>query len=365
MKSIAIFNNKGGVGKTTLTYHVACALAEMGHKTLLIDLDPQSNLTLYGLSEEDLHDIWEKEETFIDDFDTSRKNMSPNEFKELVKGPRSIHFILKPTEEGTGDIDQLPNPVNVRRNLGLIPGRLTIHTYEDKIASRWSDTFMGEPLALRTISRIRKVCNDYASQGYEIILIDTSPSLGILNKVIISTADGFVIPCMPDMFSLYGIRNIGKSLKKWKREFDMMRQLLSDQKREFLSAELVRFLGFTIFNARKYTSRKNEWDLAQAHYNYAQKIPQTITDFLPKETYEHIPSELRDKPIGGTAVMHSHSTLPAMAQKYRCPIWEVPDQNLDAEDKPTISGNQSQYRATKEKYHLFATELLERMTFLD
>ena len=47
MKSIAVFNNKGGVGKTTLTYHLGCALAELGHKTLLVDLDPQSNLTLF------------------------------------------------------------------------------------------------------------------------------------------------------------------------------------------------------------------------------------------------------------------------------------------------------------------------------
>mgnify|MGYP000583774829 CR=1 FL=1 len=57
MKIISVFNNKGGVGKSTLTYHLGAALSEKGKKVLLIDLDPQSNLTLYGLSEERLEKI--------------------------------------------------------------------------------------------------------------------------------------------------------------------------------------------------------------------------------------------------------------------------------------------------------------------
>src|SRR5580693_3753786 len=85
MKSISIFNNKGGVGKTTLTYHAAYALAELGHKTLLIDLDPQSNLTLFGLSEEQLHDVWLAEDDFIDDFDRARRDLSASELTKLVR----------------------------------------------------------------------------------------------------------------------------------------------------------------------------------------------------------------------------------------------------------------------------------------
>ena len=52
MKLLTIFNNKGGVGKTTLLYHLACALTELGKKVLLIDLDSQCNLTLYGIDVE-------------------------------------------------------------------------------------------------------------------------------------------------------------------------------------------------------------------------------------------------------------------------------------------------------------------------
>ena len=64
MKLMTIFNNKGGVGKTTLLYHLANVLAEMGKKVLLIDLDPQCNLSLYGIEIEHLHEIWSKEDIF-------------------------------------------------------------------------------------------------------------------------------------------------------------------------------------------------------------------------------------------------------------------------------------------------------------
>ena len=86
---------------------------------------------------------------------------------------------------------------------------------------------------------------------YDFVIIDTSPSLGALNKLIISTVDGFLIPALPDMFSLYGIRNIGNSLKQWKKEFSTIYTLISDDKRKKFPPKFVRFLGYTIYNAKK------------------------------------------------------------------------------------------------------------------
>jgi cellulose biosynthesis protein BcsQ len=363
MKTLAVFNNKGGVGKTTLTYHTACAFAELGRKTLLIDLDPQSNLTLFGLTVEGLHKVWEKEEVFIDDFGRSRKEISKAKFQNILSANRSIHFLLKPSEDGTAELPELAQPVPLLPNLDLIPGRLTIHMFENKIASRWSDIYSGDPLAIRTVSEIRRICEAYANtKGYEFILIDTSPSLGILNKVIISTADAFMIPCMPDMFSLYGIKNIGKALDIWKKDFDTIQYLLSDEKRKYLPNNFVQFIGYTIFNAKKYSGTKNRWNLAQAHYNYADQIPKTIMELISPELRSSLSDDILTQPIGEMAVMHSHSTLPNMAQKYRQPIWGVPayDQ-LASEDKTTISGNRSKYEATKPAYLEFAADLLKRL----
>ena len=366
MKIISVFNNKGGVGKTTLTYHLACALAEMGKKILLMDFDPQCNLTIYGLETEKLHHIWEEEDDFIDDFSAKRGEITTAEFESFNHNTRTVHYLLKPVEDGTGDLEFLPPPLKISNNLDMIPGRLTLHMYENRIAERWNGLYSRDPLSIRTITQIRTIATKYAEQNsYDFVIIDTSPSLGALNKVIISTVDGFLIPCFPDMFSLYGIRNIGNSLIKWKKEFDTIYSLISGAKRSTFPDTFVKFLGFTIYNAKKYTNGR-PWNLAQAADNYAQKIPETIKEYIVDDVRQHLTEEMINKPIGELAVMHSHNTLPSMAQKYRNPIWRVPDlANLESEDVSTIRGNQQIYRDKSQNYKEFACDLLQRISCLD
>jgi len=366
MKIISLFNNKGGVGKSTLAFHLSNILAEMGHKTLMIDLDPQCNLTICGMDEEALHTIWAKEDEFIEDFDSSVKKMPQGEYDTFLKDPRTIHFLLKPTEDGQGELPFNPPPVHLRNNLDLIPGRLTIHTYESKISERWSGAYLGESLSIRTVTNIRTIAEDYARiHNYEFVIIDTSPSLGALNKIIISTVDGFLIPALPDMFSMYGIRNIGSALKQWSKEFKTIYSLISDDKRKKFPENFVRFIGYTIYNAKKYTGA-TPWDLALAHYNYAQQIPQTIQQFISSEIRSHLSEEQANTPIGLKAVMHSHNTLPNMAQKYKRPIWQIPNlNNLEITDRPTIMGNRGIYEETRNRYIEFANSFLERMDTLN
>lgn len=367
MKSISVFNNKGGVGKTTLTFHLAHALAEMGKRTLIIDLDPQCNLTILGMEEENLHKIWVDEDNFIEDFQSARDKISGNDFDELTSSVRSIHFLLKPTEDGASEIGKLSPPHPLAPNLDLIPGRLTMHLFEDKISGRWSDVYQSDPLAIRTVTKIRELAESYAKQhGYDVVIMDTSPSLGALNKVIISTTDGFLIPCMPDMFSLYGVRNIGNALTVWKKQFDTIYHLLSDEKRKYFPAKFVRLLGFTIYNAKKYSGENKPWNLATAHYNYAMQIPAAIMRFIRPEIRDHLTEELLSHPVGETSIMHTHNTMPGMAQKYHLPMWLVPScQNLEKLDAMTILGNRAIYEGTREKYKQFATDLLTRINYLD
>jgi cellulose biosynthesis protein BcsQ len=364
LQSISIFNNKGGVGKTTLTFHLAHALAELGKKTLVVDLDPQCNLTIFALNEETIWKTWSAEDEYIDDFNSSRDRAT--DFAKMLAEPRSVHFILKPTEDGTAELPSLPPPFVLTDNLHLLPGRLTVHLYEDKIASRWSDVYQGDPLAIRTVTRPRSIAEEYARlYGYDVVIFDTSPSLGALNKAIISLVDGFVVPCNPDMFSLYGIRNIGNSLSIWKKQFETIFHLLSTEKRSIFPDDFVKFLGFTIYNARKYTGN-NDWDLATAHYNYAQQIPSTIQNYIKSDIRAHLTKKQLSTPIGEAAVMHSHSTLPSMAQKYHLPIWRVPSSpNLEGSDKSTVSGNRALYEGTRAKYHQFAQDVLIRLSTLD
>ncbi len=352
-----MFNNKGGVGKSTLTFHLGHALATLGHRVLLVDFDPQCNLTLYCLSTDEIHDMWKAEDAFIDGFESAKGKLTSAEFEEVNKSPRTVHYLLKPVEEGTAALPSDPPPTNVAENLDLLPGRLTLHQYEAKIGSRWSEAYEGDPLALKTVAWPRTLIDRYIEQNaYDYVLVDTSPSLGALNKVVISSVDGFIVPCLPDMFSLYGIRNIGHALTEWERQFGIIFRNISDEQRRAFPAQLVRFVGFTIYNAKLYTGR-TPWNLARAHYNYALQIPATIAGYIPSSFVEHDVSS----PIGGQAVMHTHNTYPSHAQKYRMPMWDVPTQPLDPEDRNTVAGNRVRYEATLERYQAFARAVIGRL----
>lgn len=368
MKIISIFNNKGGVGKTTLTYHLAHILAEMGKKILILDLDPQCNISLYGMKEEELEKIWRNEDSIIDNgFGSTRPQMKDDDFNNLFNNIRTIHFMLKPVEEGISDFGELTPPFKMADNLDLIPGRLTLFMYENKISERWSGMFLGEPLSIRTVTKIRKLAELYSERkGYDFVITDTSPNLGMLNRVIISTADGFIIPCLPDMFSLYGIKNIGKALTQWQREFSTSRSIISEGKRKELPSNFVRFLGYTVYNAKKRSDSPNKWNLAKAHYNYAQQIPDAIKRYIDKEVRQHLSDEIVAKPIGDGAIMHTHNTFPNMAQKYKKPMWELPGYDgLDSKDKSTIAPNRNAYENTRIKYENFAKDFMERVAILD
>lgn len=363
-KIVTIFNNKGGVGKTTLTYHLAHALAEIGKKVLLVDLDPQCNLTIVSMGMDEIHDIWVNEDSFIEDFNAA-KILDTGHFTKITSKPRSVHFLLKPTEDGTADFEKLPPTVKIAKNLDLIPGRLTLHLYEAKVAERWSGIYQGDPLAIRTATRMRSLVQEYADMnGYEIIIFDTSPSLGALNRHLLSLADGFLVPCSPDLFSVYGIRNIGDALRIWRKQFESIFHFISDQKRANFPSKFVKFMGYTIYNAKKYTNYENSLNLAKAHQNYAEQIPNTIKNYIEGDNMIKFPL-VADESIGDNAIIHSHNTFPSMSQKYHLPMWKLPEHNkLEADDQRTIVGNQKRFKDTQQAYRQFAKDFLARTELL-
>ena len=363
MRSISVFNNKGGVGKTTLTYHLAHALGAMGHKVLLVDADPQCNLTIFALSNEVIENIWRAEDELVDGgVDAYREKYTKSDLRKLLSTSRTLHFCLMPTEDGTGEFPSLPPAHKLANNVDIVPGRLSLHNFEDKLASRWSDAFLGDSLALRTITRIRALTEEYAAKNnYEFVIVDTSPSLGILNKAIISTVDAFFVPAAPDLFSLYGIRNIGRSLNRWQAEFTTMKSLLSEQKKKLFPEKFVSFVGYTIYNAKRY-EKVTKWHLAKAHQLFADRLPGEIKNSISKALRAELSEEMLAVPIGGTSVMHTHNTYPSLAQNYHVPIWKVPTTPglLDEHDS-TVQGNKARFTATEAAYKKFAADLLKRV----
>lgn len=360
MKMIAVFHNKGGVGKSTLLFHTACALAEQGHKVLMMDLDPQSNLTLYGLDEVELQNIWEQEEEVIAEGFPLGMNTFNTVKSEMLDSPRTIHFLLKPVESGVDDYNVLPPTVEINENLHLIPGRITLSQFESVLADRWSISPDENVLAVRTITQFRTIATRYTEKyGYEYVFVDVSPSLGLLNRAIITSCDAFFMPATPDLFSMYGIRNIGQTLEKWKQSYQAIYRGVNPQLRSLFASDFVKFVGYTIYNAR---GRQDQpLGLAKAHRNFAERIPEEIDRWIPKEEISvDIRSEIKNS-IGGNAVWSSHNTYPAMAQKYKCPMWLIPGKELEESDKLTVNSNRTRFLATQKAYYTFANDLVDRI----
>jgi len=217
MKTIAFFNNKGGVGKTTLLYHLAWMYSEMGVRTVALDLDPQSNLTSMFLSEERLSELWENQN----------------------QGQTIVASVAPLLEEGTGDV-QLPFLEKVASNLALVPGDLGLARMEDELSAQWSRCLEGVAKAFRITAAFHRAVTLAAREfNADLALIDVGPNLGALNRCAVIAADHVAVPLVPDLFSLQGLRNLGPTLNKWragwKKRLEEAPSNLSDQ-----SADTVR-----------------------------------------------------------------------------------------------------------------------------
>lgn len=196
MKTVAFFNNKGGVGKTSLVYHLAWMYADLGLSVVAADLDPQANLTSMFLDETRLEELWAE--------DGER---------------RTVYGALRPLLAGTGDV--APPHVEVAApGLGLVVGDLKLSEAEDELSSRWPDCLDRKERAFRVLSalwRVLRLAADSVEAG--VVLVDVGPNLGAFNRAALVTADKVAIPLAPDLYSLQGLKNLGPTLRRWRSEW--------------------------------------------------------------------------------------------------------------------------------------------------
>lgn len=192
MKTVAFFNNKGGVGKTSLVYHLAWMFADHGVKTLAVDLDPQANLTAMFLDEDRLESLWPDDEH-----------------------PETVYGAIRPILRGTGDIAH-PHVEKITANLGLIAGDLGLSRFEDKLSEAWPRCQLRDESAFRTMTAFHRLVQRGADWGAEIVLIDVGPNLGAINRSALIASDQVCLPLAPDLFSLQGLKNLGPTLREWR-----------------------------------------------------------------------------------------------------------------------------------------------------
>lgn len=195
--TIGFFNNKGGVGKTSLAFHLGWMFCELGHKTLLVDLDPQSNLSAFALREERLEELWSAGK------DISRAIAPVLDGDSVVSQPHVENLA-----------DKGPSP-------GLLVGNPELSTREDEISQSWTNCLAGRKKAFRDVLVFAHLIAKGAEiHGAEYALVDVGPNMGAINRSALIACDFVVIPLSMDLFSLWGVKNVANRLKQWRKEWE-------------------------------------------------------------------------------------------------------------------------------------------------
>lgn len=237
MKSIGFFNNKGGVGKTTLICNLASSLAvNKKLKVLVIDADPQCNASAYLLPEEELEKIL------------------------LDNTHNSLDSFYEPIRRGQGYPIEIPTIVRSERfKVDLIIGDPKLSIREDLLATDWASTRNGESRGFQTTYAIKELLSRL--NHYDLVLVDMGPSLGALNRSVLLAVDYFLMPLSVDIFSLMAVGNIISSFDNWRQSLeDAIAKHYRDEGYNFKIANKditwdLKFLGYVMQQYKAKTKR--------------------------------------------------------------------------------------------------------------
>lgn len=325
---LTFFNNKGGVGKTSLVYHLSWILSEMGKKVVAIDLDPQANLTSAFLSEEKLEELWDTE--------------------LLLPPPNTIYRCVQPLTE-VGDIQE-PITQRIRSNLHLIPGDLALAGYEDFLSQEWPNSLGSGNLfrPFRILTAFWIVAQMAAEKHQaDFVLADVGPNLGAINRSALIGSDFVVIPLAADLFSLQGLRNLGPTLRRWRADWRKRVENWSSPSFALPEGKMLP-LGYLVQQHSERLSRP-----VKAYDKWAARIPSTYRDSIL--TNQSPITDMESDPFCLGRLKHYRSLVP-MAQEARKPIF-----NLTAAEGAIGSHSYAVQDARKD-FTVLAKRILDRMT---
>lgn len=289
MHKIAFFNNKGGVGKTTMVYHMAYMFAELGYRVLAADLDPQSNLTSMFLPIERIAESLEENSGL-----TIMDAITP-----VVEGEayKSVHI------------------ERIEEKIGLLIGSLSLSMYEDKFSDTWLKCLGGDAYAFKVTSLIKTILDDAANQfDADFLLIDVGPNLGALNRTTLIAVDSVVLPVASDLFSLQGIKNLGKTLFQWRKDWSKRLEEYRKDK-SLIPQGIMQPCGYVVM---QYTAKDRR--PVKAYLNFANQIPLYYRVYVMDESEGEITNNVEEDANCLGLLKHYHSLAP-MAMEANKPIF--------------------------------------------
>jgi len=308
MKSLALFNNKGGVGKTTLTCNLAAYFAITKKlRVLVVDCDPQCNSTELILSLDMCDKLyWHP--------DAKRTNTT-------------ILDVLAPIEEGGADILKDINPVLGSQNrfgADVLPGHPGMSLIEDRLGVAWHYAKAEEIGGLRVSNWCGYLTRSLENK-YDLILFDLGPSLGSINRSVLLGVDYFVTPMGADIFSIVGIKNMAEWITRWLTDYKRLVGFFVEKQKEKIEKHAIPtetrvehgFAGYTVM---QYITRSigGERRATRAYDEILNTVPKEIDTNLGAFYAEGVAGE--NARLGD--VPHMFSLVP-LAQTANAPISEL------------------------------------------
>jgi cellulose biosynthesis protein BcsQ len=301
---ITIYNHKGGVGKTTLTVNIAAALAAMGRSVLLVDSDPQCNLTSYLLSDDVVDDL-------LDHSD----------------GPhgQTLWAAVKPLFDRTGDLGAI-DTTNIAK-LALLPGDIRLSEYEEFLAEAWTDSFkrrLGGLKATTSISELVDRVNE--SYAFDFVFYDPGPNIGALNRILLLDSDFFIVPVACDLFSVRALSTLGQTLKKWVLDAQTIASLAPDG--VSLLRGKPRFLGYVPQGFKMYGKA-----MAQEPARYLRHIKKRMYEDVAAVLRSIDPSLAPDASVDPLiGQVKDFASLVQRAQREGVAVWECSSSSAEQKD---------------------------------
>ncbi len=325
MKTIAFFNNKGGVGTTTLVYHLAWMFADLGLRVVAVDLDPQASLTALSLPIDALAAIEDDEQC-------------------------SIYDVVAPVISGDPPIP--PDIYEVASGFGLLPGDLELSFVEDALSDAWAETGNDSPLVrsrgMRNSATLAEAVRDAARiYDADLALIDIGPNLGAINRAALLGADFVVVPVAPDLFSLQGLVNVGRGLRDWRAGW-ASRLIDTPPSEVGWPTGLMMPLGYVISRLTNYSG-----DKARHIRRWIDRVPGIFNESVLGS--DPSPALTVEDDTACLAWLKDYHSLMAMAHESRKPIFRL---------KPAdgaIGGHQQAVLAAYKDYAALARTIATRV----
>lgn len=291
-----MFNNKGGVGKTTLVCNLASYLADKyKKKVLVIDADPQCNTSVNVLPEEEFEKFYYDKQGF------------------------TIYDVLKPIQRGIGYTEKVNFYPVSNFKFDFLIGDPRLSLMEDLLSNDWKDATSGDPRGLRTtlvFSDLLSKCKEY-----DYVFFDMGPSLGSLNRSILLACDYFVTPMSLDIFSLLALENIGLTLDTWKTRFAIgVSNCIDIEALQELNTEFsIKFLGYVTQQYTAKTSRGIRRPV-RAFEEILNKVPEKIQSEIVSKVNDETVLNIEEYNLG--TIPNLHSLLP-LSQSAHKPIFSL------------------------------------------